>query len=75
MHMAYYKWNRWNTSNYAAYKRGYRRAYLMLSMCGLLLWMAWVSVMLIRVELALDYLTERPLSSGRISRETLRRTF
>ena len=49
--MAYYNWNQWNTSNYAAYKRGYRRAYFMLSTCGVLLWLAWVSVMLIRIDL------------------------
>lgn len=73
--MSYNNWNRWNTSNYAAYKRGYRRAYFLLSSCGVLLWLAWVSVMLIRIDLALNDLTERPLSSGRFSRESLRRTF
>ena len=73
--MAYSNWNQWNTSNYAAYKRGYRRAYVMLSTCGVLLWLAWVSVMLIRIDLALNDLTEQPLSTGRFSRESLRRTF
>ena len=73
--MAYSNWNRWNTSNYAAYKCGYRRAYFMLSTCGVLLWLAWVSVMLIRIDLALNDLAERPVSSGRFSRESLRRTF
>ena len=47
----------------------------MLSTCGVLLWLAWVSVMLIRIDLALNDLAERPVSSGRFSRESLRRTF
>ena len=75
--MGYYNnWYRYNTSNYAAYKlRKYERAFATLVQCFVLLWMAWVGVMLIRIDLALDGLAERPVSSGRFSHESLRRTF
>lgn len=73
MNRQYNDW--WNRSTYAAYKRGYRRAYTMLWMCGAFLWLAWVGVMLIRIDSVLNDLAERPPSSARCSHESYRRTF